>query len=78
MNYILSTALDAIAAQRPNLTSWCEDKRHALADADKLEALRWIVFKLDASNRGIAAKALGVRAEDLEPQSALGRVLRAI
>lgn len=78
MNYVAETALAAIKRERPDLAGWCEDKRHALADSDKLEVLCWIVFKLDASNREIAARALCVRAEDLEPQGPLGRVLRTI
>lgn len=75
MNFIIDDALTAIERERPELAGWCEDKRHELPDQGKLEALRWVVFSLDARNRAIAAKALGIALDDLP---ALGRVLQVI
>lgn len=75
MSDLISIALDAIERERPQLASWCEDKRHELPDTGKLGALEWICFKLDGQNREIAARALGINSADLD---ALARVLRVI
>ena len=48
MSDLISIALDAIERERPQLASWCEDKRHELPDTGKLGALEWICFKLTA------------------------------
>lgn len=75
MNFIVDDVLKAIEKARPDLESWVEDKRHSLADTGKLDALRWVVFELDAGNRAIAGKTLGIAQADL---AALQRVLRVI
>lgn len=75
MSFITIRVLDAIAAERPDMADWCEDKAQELGDMGKLEALRWIVSVLDTPNKKIAARALGIQYSDLEP---LGRVLQAI
>ncbi|KGG87686.1 hypothetical protein P245_19740 [Comamonas thiooxydans] len=75
MNFITEDVLRAIEEQRPDLASWAEDKRHTLADAGKLESLRWIAFDLDATNRAIACKTLGIHDADIE---ALRRIFRVI
>lgn len=74
MNFITERVLDAIAAERPDMADWCEDKRHELPDNGKLEALRWVV-SLDTPNKKIAARALGIDFADLAP---LQRVLQVI
>ncbi|EBH4029495.1 hypothetical protein CXH73_24490 [Salmonella enterica] len=75
MNFITDLVLDAIEKERPELADWCEDKRHELPDSGKLEALRWVVFQLDAENQQIAAHALGIAFADLAP---LARVLQVV
>lgn len=75
MNFIIDHVLSSIERERPDLAEWCEDKRHEMPDAGKLDALRWVVFGLDAKNRSIAAQALGIRLDDFEP---LKRVFQAI
>lgn len=75
MNFIIDQVLSSIERERPDLAEWCEDKRHEMPDAGKLDALRWVVFGLDAKNRAIAAQALGIGLDDFEP---LKRVLQAI
>ena len=75
MNFIIDDVLNAIEKERRSLASWAQDKRHSLADTDKLGALRWLAFDLDAQNNRIAAKTLGIAEADLEP---LKRVLQAI
>lgn len=75
MNFIVVDVLAAIERQRPELADWCRDKRLELVDQDKLGALRWIVFELDARNKVIASSALGISLEDFAP---LKRVLQAI
>lgn len=74
MNFITERVLDAIAAERPEMADWCEDKRHELPDSGKLEALRWVV-QLDEQNQQIAARALGIAFADLAP---LERVLQVV
>lgn len=75
MNFITDDVLKAIEKNRPDLTSWVEDKRHTLANDGKLESLRWIAFDLDAKNRAIACKTLGINEADIE---ALRRILWVI
>lgn len=75
MNFIIDDVLRAIAAERPDLESWAEDKAHELQDSGKLEALRWVCFDLDARNLKIACKTLGIEERDIEP---LRRVLHVI
>lgn len=75
LNFIIDDVLRAIAAERPELEGWAEDKAHELADNGKLEALRWVAFDLDAQNLKIACKTLGIEERDIEP---LRRVLRVI
>lgn len=75
MNFITDDVLKAIEKARPDMASWVEDKRHSLADAGKLESLRWVAFDLDAKNRAIACKTLGIQEADIEP---LRRILRVI
>lgn len=75
MNFITDDVLRAIESERPELASWAEDKRHSLADAGKLEALRWVVFDLDAKNQLIACKTLGILPADMP---ALKRVLQVL
>lgn len=72
---LIETVLAAIESERPDLASWCEDKRRLLSDANKLRALEWICFGLDGRNKEIAARALGVDLGDLH---AAGRVIRSI
>ena len=75
MNFIVDDVLRAIAAERPELESWAEDKAHELADGGKLETLRWVCFDLDARNLKIACRTLGIAESDIEP---LKRVLQVI
>lgn len=74
-DWLLKTALDAVSNKNPQLSGWCADKLRENADADRLNALRFVCNSLDASNREVVAAALGVSFDDLE---ACGRVLRAI
>ncbi len=75
MNFIIDNVLSAIEKERPELARWAESKRDELPDTGKLDALRWVVFDLDARNKTIAAKTLGIAEADLEP---LKRVLQVI
>lgn len=75
MNFIYKRVLDAIEKERPEMSGWCEDKRHELPDSGKLEALRWVVYQLDGQNKQIAARALGIQHSDLQ---ALDRILQVI
>ena len=75
MSHLVDTALAAIKRERPELTSWCETKGIELSEADKLQALEWMCFKLDAQNREIAMRAVEIAPADVEP---LIRVLRVI
>lgn len=75
IDYLATTALDAIVAARPEMRSWIDDKSIQLEDRDRLSVLRWIVTGLDESNQEIVASALGVSVADLE---AVGRVLKRI
>lgn len=72
---LIETVLAAIESERPDLASWCEDKRHELPDGGKLRALEWICFGLDEGNKKIAARAIGV---DLADLYAVGRVIRKV
>jgi hypothetical protein len=74
-DWLASTALAAIEAARPDLAGWVRTKAIELADADRLQALRWVVRDLDAGNQAIVADALGVTLPDLR---ATARVLQAI
>ena len=75
MNFIIDDVLRAIELERAELASWCDDKRHSLGDSGKLEALRWVVFDLDAKNKVIASRVLGIQLADLD---ALRRVFQVI
>lgn len=75
IDYLATTALDAIAAARPEMLSWIDDKSVELEDRDRLSVLRWIVHNLDERNQAIVADALGVTLDDL---AAVGRVLARI
>lgn len=75
IDYLATTALDAIAAARPEMLSWIDDKSVELEDRDRLSVLRWIVHNLDDRNQAIVADALGVTLDDL---AAVGRVLARI
>ena len=74
-DWLLTKTLDAIAAARPEMAKWCKDKAIEEAGRDRLGALRFVCNTLDANNREIAARAIGVDIDDLE---ACGRVLREI
>lgn len=74
-DWLISTALDAVAKERPELAGWCASKKTEEADRDRLGALRFVCNGLDERNRAIAAKAIGVSDADLE---ACARVLKAI
>lgn len=74
-DWLLKTALDAIAAAKPELKSWCADKLREESGRDRLGALRFVCNSLDESNRAAVADALCVSLSDLD---ACARVLRAI
>lgn len=74
-DWLLKTALDAVAEADPSLKNWCADKLREEASRDRLGALRFVCNSLDEGNREAVAAALGVAVADLE---ACGRVLRAI
>lgn len=74
-DWLLKTALDAVATAEPSLKSWCADKLREEAGRDRLGALRFVCNSLDDGNRAAVAEALGVSLNDLD---AAGRVLRAI
>ena len=75
MNFITERVLDAIAAERPDMADWCEDKGHELPDSGKIESLRWVANELDVQNQQIAARALGIQYSDFD---ALRRILEVI
>lgn len=75
VDWLLQTALDAVAAAEPSLQSWCADKLREEASRDRLGALRFVCSSLDEGNRAAVAAALGVSLDDLD---AAGRVLRVI
>lgn len=74
-DWLLKTALSAIATARPELKNWSEDQLKREARRDRLGALRFICNTLDHKNRQIVADQLGIHVDDLE---AAGRVLRSI
>lgn len=74
-DWLLKTALEAVAEADPAMAGWCQDKAVEKAKLDRLGALRFVCDGLDSANREAVAKALGVAVADLE---ACGRVLRQV
>ena len=61
------SVLSWLAGVMTSVTLW--------GDSGKLEALRWVVFDLDAKNKVIASRVLGIQLADLD---ALRRVFQVI
>lgn len=74
-DWLLKTALAAVAEADPAMAGWCSDKAKEKAQLDRLGALRFVCDGLDSGNREAVARALGVTSADLE---ACGRVLRQV
>lgn len=74
-DWLLTSALAAVAEANPAMAGWCEEKTQEKGTLDRLGALRFVCDGLDAKNREAVAAALGVTMADLE---ACGRVLRRV
>jgi hypothetical protein len=75
MDYLMTTAINAIEAKKPEMEVWLADKAREHKKSDRLTVLRWLACSLDAENRSIVEAALGVEEGDLD---AVRRVLQKI